>query len=112
MEKLGIKENKKQEFKDIEDLTMKCGRMLGGDHFNPVTKLSFDSHILGDTLSVSIALAFRRNIIRTLGGILNEVKNDKRFKNVSQEGNFILADLVSPIGEVLKVKFGVEKYRV
>lgn len=112
MEKLNIDKDKILEFKDIEDLTKKCGCMLGGDYFNPATKLRFDSSILGDTLSVSIALAFRENIIRTLDGVLNEVKNDKRFKNVDCKGNSIIADLVNPVGEIVKVNFIVEKYKV
>ena len=112
MEKLNMVKDKIRGFEDVEDLTTKCGRMLGGDYFNPATKLRFDSSILGNTLSVSIALAFRENIIRTLGGVLNEVKNDKRFKDVDLKGNSIIADLVNPVGEIVKVNFIVEKYRV
>jgi hypothetical protein len=106
-------ESQKPIFKDIEDLEKTAGGMLGGDYFNPATGMDYDVCILNNnTVSVGVELAFRDSILKTLSKVWSKANNDKRFINVRQKGNSILADLIIPVGKITKVEFIVEKYRV
>jgi hypothetical protein len=100
-------------FKDVEEIKLVAGKMLGEGYLNPATGMSYDVSIENnDTVSVSVDRAFRDSILKTLSDTQGRAKHDKRFTNVRQEGNSILADLVTPIGGINKVEFAVEKYRV
>jgi hypothetical protein len=64
-----------------------------------------------NTLIIAGTMAFASNITKRRGEVYGQLKNSPYFENVRQEdGNLaISADLRSPIGNIVKIHFRVDK---
>jgi len=64
-----------------------------------------------NTLIIAGTMAFVSNVTKKRGEVYGQLKNSPYFENVRQEdGNLaISADLRSPIGDIVKIHFRVDK---